>query len=149
MNSLLLRYRWAIGLAVAQGLIFAALCVSEHQRNLRYNHKGANSGVEYFGCFSLHHRQITSQEEQETRWDAIVVDCFPPVSIKYVLLANLPIFVVWGGLASLTRHTNVDQVCLFYAIFGIGVPALWFAIGSRIDRKPLRSSGATGISHLS
>jgi hypothetical protein len=137
MNSLLSRFRWAIALAVLQGVIFSSVCISEHRRNLRYNHKRDSTHIEYFGCFPLSHQRLSSEE----RWD-IVYDCRPAPSIKFVVLANLPVFIIWEGFVGLTGNTNVDQLWSFYAINGLGIPVMWFCIGSLIDRRRLRHATA-------
>jgi hypothetical protein len=138
MNSSLLQFRWAIVLAALQGTIFATVCISEHQRNLRYNHKRDSTHIEYFGCFSLPRQRISNEE----RWDLAYVDCFPAPSIKLVVLASFPVFIIWGGFAELTRNTNVDQLWLFYVINGFGIPVFWFCTGSLIDRRRLRKAAA-------
>jgi hypothetical protein len=66
------------------------------------------------------------------------VDCWPSLRIKFVILTNLPVFVVWGGAAELTVNTDLDQFRLFYLVHGFGIPAFWFYIGSLIDRRRLR-----------
>jgi hypothetical protein len=48
--------------------------------------------------------------------------------------------LAWRVLAELAR-THLDQVWIFYACNGIGIPALWFGIGSVIDRWRRRSAG--------
>ena len=138
MNSFLSRFRWAIALAVLQGVIFCSLCISEHRRNLRDNHKRVITHIEYFGCFQLSFQRIPTEE----RWEFAYTECREAPSIKFVLLTNLPVVMVWGGFAGLTQNTNVDQVWLFYGVNGLGIPIFWFCIGSLIDRRCRRRATA-------
>jgi hypothetical protein len=124
---------------VLQGIIFSSICISEHWRNLRYNQKRGSAHIEYFGCFPLSRQRLSSEEK---RWDFVYTDCFPAPSIKLVVLANLPVFIIWGGFVELTRNTNVDQLWLFYAINGLGIPVMWFCIGLLIDRRRLQHATA-------
>lgn len=139
MDSFLSCFRWAVGLAVLQGIIFASVGISEHRRYLRFNHMRDDTRIEYFGCFPLPHQRRSSEEAQ---WELAYVDSFPAPSIKFIGLTNLPVFIVWGGFVALTRNTNVDQFWLFYVVNGFGIPVFWFCIGSLIDRRRRRHSPA-------
>src|ERR1700733_5812328 len=137
MNSFLTRYKWAIVLAALQGALFFSLAISEHRRNLRENHKEVTTHIEYFGCFELAHQRIPSEERS---FDDAFGECRLAQNFKFLFLSNLPVFMVWGGIAALTRNTNFDQLWMFYVINGFGIPALWFFIGSLIDRRRLKQS---------
>jgi hypothetical protein len=67
-----------------------------------------------------------------------IVNCWPPLSIEFVGLTNLPVFIIWGEVAELTANTNLDQFRLFYLVNGIGIPAFWFSIGLLLDRRRLK-----------
>jgi hypothetical protein len=130
MKSLLLRYRWAVLLAILQTSIFAAVGVSEHRRSLRYNH--THAAFEYFGCFRLTH-QIVPPEA-----DWAMLECFPSGDVKFVVLSNFPVIVVWGVVASFTANLIADQFRVFYLVNGVGIPMLWFGIGFLFDRRRFR-----------
>lgn len=138
MNSVLLRFRWAIVLATLQGVFFASLAVSEHRRNLRENHKEAVTHIEFFGCFELPHQRIPSDE----RSDDAFAECRLAPKFKFLFLSNLPVFMAWGGIAALTRNTNLNQLRMFYFINGFGIPVFWYFIGSVIDRRRLKRAAA-------
>jgi hypothetical protein len=132
VKPFLVRFRWAIVLAALQGMLFAAFGLVEHRRSLPYAHRKPQ--IEYFGCLPLPHERLSSQE----RMYLSIVDCWSSHGTKFVLLANLPVFLVWGGLSELTANTDIDQARSFYVIGGLGIPALWFYLGSLIDRRRLR-----------
>jgi hypothetical protein len=136
MKSFLFCFRWAIVLAALQGIIFASIGISEHRRNLRYNHK--NTSIEYFGCLPLAHQRLSSEE----RLYAAYGYCRWAAKFKFVVWTNLPVFVIWGAVEELTSNTNADQFRLFYVINGLGIPAFWFCIGSLIDRRRRRKRAA-------
>ncbi len=139
MISFFFRFRWAIVLATLQGVFFVSMAVSEHRRNLRENHKEVVTHIEYFGCFQLPHQRIPSDE-----WwpDDPSFECWLAPRLKFLLFSNLPVFMVWNGIAALIRNTNLDQLRLFYLVNGLGIPAFWFFIGSLIDRRRHRKSAA-------
>jgi|HubBroStandDraft_4_1064222.scaffolds.fasta_scaffold44763_2 hypothetical protein len=139
MNSFLSRFRWAIALALLQGIIFASVGISEHRRSHRYGHSSDSTRMDYFGCIPLPHQRLSIELEQ---WDLRYVDCYPAASVRFVGLTNLPVFIIWFGLVGLTRNTNVDQYWLFYVINGFEIPVLWFCIGSLIDRRRRRHAAA-------
>jgi hypothetical protein len=58
-----------------------------------------------------------------------------PLRIKLVIVTNLPVFMIYSGVATLTANRQVDQVRLFYAILGAGIPLFWFCVGSLIDKR--------------
>jgi hypothetical protein len=88
--------------------------------------------------FSLSHQRIPI----EGRWEFAYAECREAPSIKLVLLTNLPVIMVRAGFAGLTENKNVDQVWLFYGVNRLGIPAMWFCIGSLIDRRRLRRATA-------
>jgi hypothetical protein len=136
MNSFVLRYRWAIVLAALQGALFSSLAILEHQRNLWENHKEVVTHIEGFACFDLPRHRVPNEE----RWDNS--ECRLTPKFKFLFLSNLPVFMVWGGIAALTRNTNLDQLWMFYVITGFGIPVFWFFIGSLIDRRRLKRAAA-------
>jgi hypothetical protein len=127
MKPLLMRHRWAIVLAVLQSVIFVAVGVSEHRRNLRYNRE--HERYEYFGCFRLPHQRLPPESE----WS--LLDCFPSIDVKVVVLSNFPVLVIWNLIRGLTENHVSDQFRVFYLVYGIGIPVLWFGVGSLIDRR--------------
>jgi hypothetical protein len=135
MKSFLSRFRWAVALALLQGIVFASVGISEHRRSLRYGHSGDSARMDYFGCIPLPHQRLSIDVAQ---WDLRYVDCYPAPSVRFVGLTNLPVFIIWFGFVGLIRNTNVDQCWLFYVITGFGIPVLWFCIGSLIDRRRRR-----------
>jgi hypothetical protein len=136
MNSFLLRYRWAIVLAALQGALFSSLAISEHRRNLRENHKEVVTHIEFFACFELPRQRIPSEDRSDDS------ECRLAPKFKFLFLSNLPVFMVWGGIAALSRNTNFDQLWMFYVINGFGIPLFWFFIGSLIDRRRLKRVAA-------
>jgi hypothetical protein len=137
MSSFLARFRWALVLAAVQGTIFATTALMEHARQTRFGHP-PKGGREYFGCFALPHAPMSEDE----RWDTVIVDCWPPLHIKFVILTNLPVVIIWAVARDLTAHQPVNQFWLFYSINGIGIPLFWFWVGSLIDRRLLRHEAA-------
>src|SRR6202166_3967809 len=134
MTRFLLRFRWAIVLAVLQTIVFLVVGLSEHRRTIRSKRK-----YEWFGCFPLAHSRVSNEERG---WDLSTTYCGTQARIKFIFFSNLPVFVVWGEVAELTRNTDIDQVHLFYLMNGFGIPVFWFYIGSLIDRRRIRK-GAT------
>lgn len=129
VTSFLLRYRWAMALAALQGTIFVTMGVMEHRRSLRYDH--SKPRIEYFSCLPLPHERLSSEE----RMYLSIVDCWTSYGTKLMLLTNLPVFLIWGGVSQLTANTDVNQALSFYLICGTGIPIFWFYIGSLIDRR--------------
>ena len=132
MISLLKRVRWAIALAVLQGVIFVTIGVVEHKRHVVQSHQPKGSTIEYFGCTPLPSKALT-REERELLF--LGVDCWNPLHIKVVHLTNLPVMLIWAAAASLTYGREVNKVWLFYGINGVGIPLFWYWIGTRIDRR--------------
>jgi hypothetical protein len=101
MKSFLLRHQWAIVLAVVQRSIFVTVGVAEHRRNLGYNREQAR--YEYFGCALLPHQNLPA----ETRWD--FARCFLSVDLRFLILSNFPVFLIWDRVGELSEHRIADQ----------------------------------------
>ena len=129
VTPFLSRFRWAIALATLQGTIFAGMGVMEHRRSLPIAH--VKPRIEYFSCLPLPHERLSAEE----RMYLSIVDCWSSYGTKFVLLTNLPVFLIWGGVSQLTANTDVNQALSFYLICGFGIPLFWFYIGSLIDRR--------------
>ena len=129
VTSFLSRYRWAIALAALQGTIFVTMGVMEHRRSLRYAH--GTPRIEYFSCLPLPHERLSSED----RMNLSIVDCWSSYAAKFILLTNLPVFLIWGGVSQLTANTDVNQALSFYLICGFGIPLFWFYLGSLFDRR--------------
>jgi hypothetical protein len=107
----------------------------EHEQNGYLYGRYPKNRIEGFGCWPLYRSPLPGQE----RWDSISLDCHPGAHIKFVVLTNMPVFLVWAVIADLTANTSLNQVRLFYSINGIGIPLLWFGIGALIDFRRSRS----------
>jgi hypothetical protein len=87
-----------------------------------------------------------SKEERQYLFDA---DCFgSPLYTRVVILANLPVVLIWGGIADLTYDKRVDQAWLFYLFNGIGIPLFWFGIGWLFDQRRLVRRASVPIAPL-
>jgi hypothetical protein len=139
VTSFLLRFRWAVALAVLQGTIFAAIGESEHRHSMLYAQPPPR--IEHFGCFDLSHGRLS---DDFRKW-AATVDCWVPYKIDFIVLTNFPVFAIWRAAAALTQNSDMDQVRLFYSINGVGIPALWFWVGSLIDRRRVKRRTDTTI----
>jgi hypothetical protein len=133
MASFVRRFRWALALAVLQATIFLTIGLMEHRRQIA-NPRLANGGIEYFGCLPLPRAPLSEREPS----DFNTVSCETPLRIKLVIVTNLPVFIVYSVVATLTANSQVDQVRLFYAIFDAGIPLFWFCVGSLIDQRRFR-----------
>jgi hypothetical protein len=134
MKSFLLRFRWAIVLAVLQGTAFGTAGLIEHQRSIAAIRNPSNH-LESFGCLHLSPQPLP----KPLPWELAAVDCWSPLKVKLVVLTNFPLFVIWSGVAELTDK-HVDQVRLFYILLGVGIPLFWFWMGSLIDRRQLKGN---------
>jgi hypothetical protein len=132
MHALLPRFRWAIVLASLQSVVFAAVAVSEHRRNLRYSLNHDSPHLEYFGCLPLSHQGLSPEERTKL---APTLGCAPDPRVKLVTLLNFPVFLVWAGFAELSSGKNLDQFWLFNLFDGFGILLFWFFIGSLIGRR--------------
>ena len=125
MKAFVFRHRWAVTLAVLQCTIFAVVSLLEHHRKL------PNVDGEWFGCVYLSHTPTPLPETWAGTVDQAY--CRPENRIKFVLLSNFPVILIWVALAEFTR-ARFDQVWLFYLFNGFAIPVLWFGIGALIDR---------------
>jgi hypothetical protein len=134
MRTFLLRHRWGVALALLQFTIFTVVSLSEHRRKL------PNVDGEWFGCAYLSHTPTPLPETWAGTVDQAY--CRPETRIKFVLLSNVPVILIWSALAESTR-AHLDQVWLFYLFNGLAIPVLWFAIGTFVDWRFKRSGSAT------
>ena len=119
-------------LASLQGVILAAVAVSERRRNLRYSLNHDSPHLEYFGCLPLSHQRLSPEERTNL---ALTLGCAPDPRAKLVTQLNFPVFLVGAGFVELSSNTNSDQFWLFYLFDGFGTLLFWFFIGSLISRR--------------
>ena len=134
---LLKRVRWAIALAMLQGVIFVVSGISEHQKHAPQSPEAAG---ESYGCIILWYSPSV-EWYNEMALDQLGSICVTPGHIRVLQLLNLPVFVVSGVLLALSSNLHLNQVWLFYGFNGLGIPLFWYWIGRRIDRRLRRGPG--------
>src|ERR1700721_2944546 len=123
MNTMICRHKWAILFAVLQLAAFVAVAMSEHQR------KSPKEDGEMWGCWHLF---AVPMPDRWPGWDENQF-CRSPRSVRIVSLSNLPVILTSLVVADLARP-HFGEVWIFCMFNGIGIPALWFGIGTVIDR---------------